>query len=116
MTTMTDKEILELVFQANERFKGDITDLQKAVGTLILSRNMGWKPIFLIHERRTIKKYEQILGVEFRQVAPDIGKLAHKSFAWRTAQKFKNFWKAVKGEIAGVRSASMDEGFTIAKQ
>ena len=45
-----------------------------------------------------------MLGVDVREVLPDVGDFAHKSLAWAAAQKVGSFWKAVKGEIAGIRT------------
>ena len=45
-----------------------------------------------------------MLGVDVREILPEVGALAHKSLVWVAAQKVGNFWKAVKGEIAGIRT------------
>jgi hypothetical protein len=66
---------------------------------------MGWKVLYLIHDRKTIKRYEETLGLEFREPnMPDVGKYAEKSVAWLAVQKVTSFWRAVKGEYEGLKS------------
>lgn len=108
MTQLSPDERTVLVNKITEGFRGDLHELESAIGALYVGQRMGWKVLFLIHEKRTLKKYEKILGLEFREVLPDVGDLAHKSVAWNAAQKLGNFWKAVKGEIKGVRSPEIE--------
>jgi hypothetical protein len=35
--------------------------------------------------------------------------LAHRSNAWRLVDGTKNFWKVVRGQISGVRTARVDK-------
>ena len=99
-----DEQLVKIIDEAFEKFTGNINELKGAIGALMLARKLGWKPLLLMQDKRTIDKYERILGVSFRELFPDVGERADKSIAWKAMKKFKNFWKAVKGEIAGVRS------------
>ena len=101
---MTDKELIALIDHATKRYSGLMTTLEAAIGVLLVGRNMGWKPMLLIHDKKTLRKYERVLGVQFRDVLPEVGPWANKSMAWRAVQKVGNFWKAVKGEIPNIRS------------
>lgn len=101
---MKDKDYLTIIDEASVSFKGQLNDLEGAIGALLVGRHLGWKPLFLMHDRKKIKKYEEILGVEFREVLPETGEHAKKSIAWIAFQKFNNFWKAVNGHIPNVRS------------
>lgn len=91
-------------------FSGDITQLEAAIGALIVGQRMGWKVLLLIHNKRTIRNYEKILGLSFRDEIPGVGDLAHKSHAWLAVQKIGNFWKAVSGDIPGVRTPELKKG------
>lgn len=109
MTKLEDEkldndQLVEILDSAIENFRGDLTLISKSIGALVLGRKYGWKVMYLIHSKRTIKKYEEILGVSLRDVLPAVGKRADKSLAWSVAKKVTNFWKAVSGEIPGVRS------------
>lgn len=86
------------------RFKGDIHLLESAIGSLYVGKQYGWKVIYLIHDKKTIRKYEDVLKINFRQDMPEIGPRADHSVAFRALQNVTNFWKAVKGEIPGIRT------------
>lgn len=105
MNQISDTELVALIDKAVIEFKGDISQLESAIGMLMMARHFGWKVALLIHDRQTIKKYENILGISLREYAPEVGKFAHKSVAWVAAQKIGSFWKAVKGEISGIKSS-----------
>ena len=85
-------------------FRGQLPTLEAAIGAYIVGQKIGWKPLLLIHDKKTITKYEKILGINFRDDLPDVGEHANKSLAWKAAQKVSNYWKAVKGEIPGIRT------------
>jgi hypothetical protein len=106
---MTEAEVLELINKKiKKEFKGTLTELEGAIGMLFVGRQLGWKPLMLMHDRKTIAKYEKILGIEVEDEFPPVGDYAMRSFAWRVFQKGKekmsSFWKAVKGEVSGIRS------------
>lgn len=105
---LTDKKFLEIIDNAVKEFRGDATNLEKAIGMLTFGRHVGWKPLMLIHDKKTIRKYEGILAVELRDVLPEVGKLANKSVAWKIVQKVGGFWNAVKGLKTGIRSPGVD--------
>lgn len=103
--TLSNFKMVETVDARIVDFKGDIRQLESAIGALVFGRHVGWKVLLLIHDTRTLRKYEKILGVEFRKVLPEVGVRADKSVAWRYAQKIGEFWKIVKGEIRQGKSA-----------
>jgi hypothetical protein len=104
---MNQKAEREMIARAIKEFSGDLTTLEGAIGAYFTGKELGWKPMLLIHEKRTIRKYEAILGVNFREAHPEEGRWAKKSIAWRASEKISNFWKAVKGEIPGIRSPEL---------
>jgi len=110
MAEITPKEIIDTCLAAVKPFKGDFTQLESAIGCLVIGKRMGWRVMFLIHNRATLREYEKLLGVKFQEVLPEEGDLAHKSIAWAAVKKVGNFWKAVKGEISGVRSTLAVKG------
>jgi len=93
--------------QPIKNFRGQVPTLETAIGAYIVGLRIGWKPLLLIHDKKTLSKYEKILGIDFREALPEVGELANKSMAWKAAQKVSNYWKAVKGEIPGIRSPDM---------
>jgi hypothetical protein len=90
---------VRLVDEAIKRFQGNFDELESAVGMYFLGRLVGWKVLVLIHNKRTIKKYEQILGISIREEFPEEGPFVEKSLGYEIVQKVNNFWKAVAGEV-----------------
>ena len=101
------KKFDEIFDKAIKDYKGNVQILETAIGALIVGQHMGWKVLLLIHDKKTIKKYEKALGINFRDYMDEVGSLAHKSIAWCAVQKVSNFWKAVSGEIPGIRSPEL---------
>ncbi len=94
----TPEELFKIWNDAFHAFRGNNEKLKNAYGMLMLATNLGWKPVYLMHSRSSIKEYEKILNVDIKQMFPPIGKDAERSRAWRIAGRLSNFWKAVKGE------------------
>ena len=105
---MNQKQEKEMIEKAIKNFEGLIPTLEGAIGTYLAGKEMGWKVVYLVHDKRTIRKYEEILGIEFKEELPDEGRWAHKSVALEACKKVSNFWKAVKGEIPGIRTQEMN--------
>src|SRR5438067_6441482 len=101
---MTEKQLVELVDKAIKSFAGNTDSLISAIGYLFVGRKFGWRVMYLMHSQSTVRKYEQILDVKSEDCMPAVGPLAKKAVVWDALQKISNFWKAVKGEIAGVKS------------
>ena len=80
-------------------YYGPLDELEKAIGILRLGHQFGWRVLVLVHSKRTIRKYEEILGITFREFFPDEGPSARRSIGLRMAHKFDNFWKIVSGDI-----------------
>lgn len=105
---LTARQKEELIDRAIESFKGHSGELEKAIGMLFVGKHVGWKPLLLIHDKKTIRKYEEILDIDIREVMDEVGPRADKSAAWRVAKGLGNFWKAVKGGTKGVRSPLLE--------
>lgn len=105
---MSEKKI-DLTFnQVIKDYQGDLEVLEKAIGTYVIGLKFGWRVMLLVHDRRTLKKYSDIIGIDLLKELPEVGDYAEKSFAWRAAQKVKSYWKAVRGEEPGIKSALAD--------
>lgn len=99
---MTDQEFMEICGKAFKEFQGDIREFERAVGTFYVARHTGWKPMYLTHDRKSIKKYEDHLGLKFQEVVDAEGPAARRSYAYVLLLKAKktltNFWAVVRGE------------------
>lgn len=90
---------IEIVDRAALNFRGQADELENAIGMLMIGRIYGWRVLVIVHNKRTIKKYEEILGINIREMFPPEGPLAQKSLGYKIASKVSNFWKAVSGDI-----------------
>ena len=75
-----------------------IDELESALGMYMLARHFGWKVLYLIHSRKTIKKYEEILGIKLSEHFPEFGLDADRTNAKKVIDMATNFWKLVSGE------------------
>jgi hypothetical protein len=81
-------------------FQGQFPDLEAAIGMYMVGRLLGWKVLVLIHNKRTIRKYEEILGgINIREEFDEEGPFAEKSVGLAVVKKIGSFWKAVSGEV-----------------
>ncbi|MDP3189208.1 hypothetical protein [Limnobacter sp.] len=100
-TTSDDRslELMRIAQVASHKFAGQIDELQKAIGMLMTGDLFGWRVLILVHNKRTIRKYEEILGIEVKEFFPEEGPYTHRSIGYSVASKVGNFWKAVSGDI-----------------
>ena len=96
---MKKSDLIDHFDQQIGEFKGQIPTLESAIGAFIVGRRFGWKVLYLVHDKKTIRKYEDILGVRFRDELDPEGDQSHRSLAFRLQEKVSNFWKAVSGEL-----------------
>lgn len=93
------QKLIKLVEDASYEFRGNFDELEAALGMLMVGRLIGWRVLVLIHNKRTIRKYEEILGIKIREFFPETGPLTYKSLGYKLTQNLGNFWKAVSGEF-----------------
>ena len=93
------KRVMDKLDSRIKEFSGDFDVLEQALGMYLLGRHVGWRPLVLIHNKRTIKRYEQILGISIREAFDEEGPDALRSTGYKFAKGLSNFWKAVSGEI-----------------
>jgi len=107
MPKRSERQIIELFDRAIESYRGDSRELARLIGQYMIARRMGWKVFLLMTDKRTFKQMEEHLGIDPREEFPAEGDLARRSVAWKAVSAVSNFWKAVKGEIPGVRSPDL---------
>lgn len=98
-TLEQEAELARIEREAIARFKGQLEDLEAALGMLRLGHHFGWRVLVLIHNKRTIRKYEEILSINIRDFFEDEGPSCERSVGYIVAKKIGNFWKAVSGAI-----------------
>lgn len=101
LANITDEQraqLIEIEGNAIAGFIGDFSELETALGMLSIGHHVGWKVLYLIHSKRTIRKYEDILGIKIREIFPETGPSSYRSLGLELAMKASNFWKVVSGE------------------
>lgn len=92
------KQMVELIDNAILEYSGVGDTLEQAIGMYMIGRHFGWKVLVLMHNKRTIRKYEEILGISIRDAFPEVGPDAPRSMGFKAAEVLSNFWKAVSGD------------------
>jgi hypothetical protein len=75
-----------------------LDELESALGMYMIGFHFGWKVLYVIHSKKTIRKYEEILGISVRDVFDEIGPDAERTNAYKVMQAVSSFWKLVSGE------------------
>lgn len=88
----------DVMDQAIRNFRGQLDELESALGMYMIGRHLGWKPLYIIHSKRTVAKYEAILGIDVREEFEPETEDSRRSIGFLAVQKISNFWKAVSGE------------------
>lgn len=99
---ISDEEAQAIVSRLDDlivNFEGDFSELESALGMYMVGRLVGWKVLVLLHNKRTIAKYEKILGnMNIREEFEPVTEFSNKSVAFDIVTKLGNFWKGVNGE------------------
>ncbi len=93
------KQLQEIELRALARFSGNFDELESAYGFLRLGFQIGWKPLAIIHSKKTFRKYEQLLEINARELFPEDTPASERSIGYSIAKKLSNFWKVVSGDI-----------------
>lgn len=102
LVTLTKKQSEELnaiEMDAFARFEGNIGTIASALGYLRLGHQVGWRVLVLTHNKRTIRNYEEILGISTKEFFPENALGSERSLGMKMANSLGNFWKAVSGDI-----------------
>lgn len=99
LTPAQRKQLQEIEEHAISTFHGDLTQLEAALGMLRMGHHFGWKVLYVIHSKKTIRNYESILGIQIRDVFEAEGPSSYRSVGFNIANRFKNFWKTIGGEV-----------------
>jgi hypothetical protein len=102
-------ELDRIEAEAIASFHGDLPELESALGMLRMGHHFGWKVLYIIHSKKTIRKYEQILTgdskepVRIRELFKEDGPSSYRSHGYRLVQAASNFWRAISGEAEDVK-------------
>ncbi len=93
------EETEQVILQQMREFRGIGTTLESALGALVLGQYFGWRVLKLLHNPATYRRYEKALGIEFKNVCPEITELGKKkSIGYAITEKLGSFWAVVMGK------------------
>lgn len=99
LTPAQKQKLEEIEENAIAGFTGQLDELESALGMLRMGHHFGWKVLYIIHSKRTIRKYEDILGIKIREIFHEKGPSSYRSYGLQFAEMCTNFWKAAGGDI-----------------
>jgi hypothetical protein len=99
LTAEQEDRLRAIEKEAIAEFEGDLRQLEAALGMLRMGHYVGWKVLYLLHSKRTIRAYEEILKVRIRDVFDEEGPSSYRSIGFNLAKRFSNFWKVAGGDI-----------------
>ena len=85
-----DKAIRQSGFQIDE--------LESALGMYMVGFHFGWRILYMIHTKKTIRKYETLLDIKVAEVFEEYGADADRTNAYKILQTITSFWKVVSGD------------------
>jgi hypothetical protein len=88
----------DLLDETIRRFSGQLDELESALGMYMIGHHFGWKVLHMLHSKKTIRKYEEILGLKVTEAFEPVGPDADRTNAHKIIQTVSNFWKAVSGD------------------
>lgn len=101
-------ELERIELEAVANFEGQLDELEAAIGFLRIGHHFGWKVLYIIHSKATIRKYEKILDIKIRDIFPEAGPSAYRSNGYRVAQAVSNFWKFISGDAPESKELSRE--------
>ncbi len=99
LTPEQEDQLREIEREAIAGHSGDLTQLEAALGMLRMGHHVGWKVLYIIHSKKTVRTYEEMLGIKIRDVFPESGPSSYRSIGFNLAQRYSNFWKVAGGDI-----------------
>ena len=75
----------------------NIDELEKALGMYMVGFHFGWKVLYVLHSKTTIRKYEAILGISIRDTFDEFGPDADRTNAYQLIQSVNSFWAWLNG-------------------
>lgn len=98
LSTEKLKQLQDIELRALAKFHGNFDELESAYGFLRLGFQIGWKPLAIIHSKKTFRKYEELLDIDAKILFPEVTPASDRSRGYSLAKKLSNFWKAVSGD------------------
>ncbi len=96
---MNDSELMKKIDEVSTEFKGQIDDLQAAIGIVMVGRLYGWRVMRLTSSRRHWMVTCRLFG-DLKEILPERGVLAHKSLGLKIVDTFADYWDVINGNVS----------------
>ena len=94
-----NEETRRKVIETVSTYKGDARVLGNALGAMSLGHMYGRRVAMMVYSKKTLRKYQGILGVDFSEIMPEETSLSDRSIGYTTAKTLKSFWRVQTGDI-----------------
>lgn len=99
MAHMTLDELNAHIDKVIKDYKGDIVHLSDAMGAARMGHHFGWRVLRLVISSVTYRRHQKILGLDFKEVLPEITEYTEKSAGYMLVKRLGNFWDVVNGLV-----------------
>lgn len=97
MKKLTDEEMMIKIDDVIANFKGQLDDLQAAVGMVMIGRLYGWRVVRLISSNRHWRFACETFG-DLKEFLPERGVYAHKSVGLKVVDATGDYWNLITGK------------------
>jgi len=87
----SESELMQIE-EAVKNYQGSMEILERATGTFVAGKVLGWRVIKLIHGRTVWEKYQRIVGLKFEEVCPEETVWSRKSLGYKMWKASGKFW------------------------
>lgn len=95
-TVEIDFDAVKPIIEKAMEKPGDMVEMSRAVGALILGQVMGWKVLRIALSRNTYAKYEKLLDIKFKDVCLAETPYTARSIGYSFIQDMTDFWDAIR--------------------
>jgi hypothetical protein len=122
MGELVNEELARHLVERTIMFEGNIDVLEGAIGAFFMGQMFGWRVLMLIHSPKTFKRYQEVLGLDFKgklpwnpdeDVMPQDGAFARKSNAYEVFLRLGDLWKIIKGQTGDFATSSEKKQTTL---
>lgn len=91
-------EIQKLIFDVSTNYVGQMDDLYKAVGMLVVGRLYGWHVMRLGGSKPDWELANRLFG-DIKLLLPKRGEFAGRSLGLAVADRMGHFWEIIRGTV-----------------
>lgn len=105
---ITENELMRKIEEVTGSFRGRGDHLSEVIGMMVLGRLVGWRVVRLISSRRCWMMATKLFG-DPKELLPERGPYAHKSYGLKMADKLDSYWDLIRGSCDALPLESRKE-------